>query len=104
MSFTGNEDHSITLADAAEMTARFRDNMPWDDTIAEFFGKSALLAILNQEDCVGIRLYFGFDDQMRPSMVAVGAKANQDDLVNGYLAERALKCPIYCSSANDLNS
>lgn len=104
MSFTGNEDHSITLTEASELTARFRDNMPWDDTIAEFFGKAALLAILEQEDCVGIRLYYGFDDQMRPSVVAVGAKANQDDLVNGELAQHAKRCPIYCSTANDLNS
>ncbi len=104
MSFTGNEDHSITLADAAELTARFRDNMPWDDTIAEFFGKSALLDILNQEDCVGIRLYYGFDSNMRPSLVAVGAKPNEDDLVNGYLAQHARKCPVFCSSPNDLNS
>jgi hypothetical protein len=104
MSFTGNEDHSITLADAAEMTARFRDNMPWDDTIAEFFGKSTLLDILNQEDCVGIRFYYGFDDQMRPSLIAVGAKANQDDMVNGVLAQHTKKCPVYCSTANDLNS
>ncbi len=104
MSFTGNEEHSITLADASVLTERFRDNMPWDDTIAEFFGKAALLEILEQEDCVGIRFYYGFDDQMRPSLVAVGAKPNQDDLVNGFIAETGRRCPVYCSTPNDLNS
>jgi len=104
MSFTGNEDHSITLADAAVLTKKYRDSVAAGTRIAGFFGRAAIEAILAQADSVGIRYYHGINDRSEPVLVLVGADADENDLYQGVLAEAAMPCPTRCSSANALNS
>ena len=102
MSFTGNEDHSITLATAAEWTANYREaHKTW--LKGHFFGKKAINDILVQANCVGIRIYYALDPDGVQRLVIVGVKANEDDLVNGSLAERGIPCPPFCGSGNVLN-
>lgn len=105
MSFTGNEDHTISLVDAGAMTQAYRDST--GDPEARkgvYFGKDAIEAILSQTGCVGIRFYFAHDDEGKLSLVLVGADANENDLHTGTLAEFGLPCPKRCASANPLNS
>jgi hypothetical protein len=103
MSFTGNENHSISLQDASDLTANFRTNHP--GAIKGFyFSKSAIETILNQTDCVGIRIYYGETIANVPCLVISGVKANMDDLYNGSLAEFGTPCPAFCGTANPLNS
>ncbi len=105
MAFTGNENHDITLEEASALTEAYRDSQTTSDYIkAEFFGKTALLEILNQENCVGIRIYYGIDSNGIPRQILVGAAANEDDLVSGKIAEKGILCPAQCSSSNSLNS
>ncbi len=103
MSFTGNENHSISLLDAADLTANFRSN---HSTAVKgfYYGKTAISAILNQVDCVGIRIYFGEDEGANPQLVICGVDANEDDLDQGLLAEFGISCPPNCGTANALNS
>lgn len=103
MSFTGNEDHTISLQDASAWTAAYRAANP-QATKGHFFGKAAIEAILNQTGCVGIRLYYAIDTKGQKQIIVVGANANEDDLVNGLLAERSKPCPPYCGTNNALNS
>ena len=103
MSFNPNQDHSISLAAAAAMTKDYRDNNP-GALVGGFFGKDALQAILDQPECVGIRYYYALDSNDDPTLVLVGAKANEDDIVNGELADAALPDPPNSSSPNALNS
>lgn len=104
MAFTGQENHDITLDDAAGMTKRYRD-AGINRIKGGFFGRDALEAILAQSDCVGIRFYFALDAATVPDMTVVllGAKANEDDIANGRLAEFALPCPNQCGTTNKLN-
>jgi len=102
MSFNPNQDHSISLAAAAAMTKEYRDANP-GALLGGFFGKDAIQAILDQPDCVGIRYYYALDSGA-PTLVLVGAKANQDDMVNGELADSALPDPPNSSTPNALNS
>lgn len=110
MSFTGNEDHSFPLDTAAEWTKNYRDaNAASSATttnpkIAHFFGKAAIQAILEQETCVGIRIYYALDAAGEQQLIVVGADANENDLYQGLLAERSNPCPSSCSAANPLNS
>ncbi len=102
--FTGKENHFISIELAAVLTRTYRETHP-NETIAEFFGKEAILAILNQPECVGIRIYYGQEpENNKKHLVVVGAKANKDDIFNGLIAERALTCPSFCPNRNDLNS
>jgi hypothetical protein len=104
MSFTGNEDHSISLEAAATLTASYRTLAGSLAIKAEYFSKSSLLSVLNQNDCVGIRVYYGIAALVSPRLIIVGVKANEDDIVEGEILEMGLQCPPNCGSLNDLNS
>lgn len=104
MAFTGHEVHDISLQEASEWTANFRATISTGQTIAHFFGKDAIQNILNQSGCVGIRLYYALDTLGAQQIICVGVDSNQNDLYEGLLAERSVKCPQDCSTANPLNS
>ena len=104
MTLTGHENHSISLADAAAMTKTYRNSIVSGDTISHYFGKDAILAILNQTNCVGVRIYYGLDSAGAKQIIAVGAVSDGDDLYQGLLAERTVKCPYECPGANPLNT
>jgi len=104
MTFTGNENHDISLTQAAEWTENFRNTITSGQTIAHYFGKAAIMAILNQSGCVGIREYYALDDTGKKQIIVVGVDANGNDLYQGLLAERSITCPLDCSAANPLNT
>lgn len=103
MSFTGNENHSITLDEASAWTKTYRVANP-QALKGHFYGKTALQNILNQTGCVGIRAYYAIDNNGQKQLILVGVDANENDLYNGLLAERSRPCPPYCGSNNVLNS
>lgn len=103
MAFTGNEDHDITLSEAADMTANYRNDHP-GETIAHYFGKTAITDIFDQNDCVGMRVYYGLDDTGKKQLIVVGVDASGNDLYTGKLAERSFLCPPDCSAVNPLNT
>lgn len=105
MPFTGNEDHSISIEGAADLTRNYRNTSESGAIIAEFFGKDALERILAQEGCVGIRCYYGKKENGTPALILVGTDANEDDLIDGdEIAQAGNPCPPYCASANALNN
>lgn len=104
MAFNGREGSVVTLKDASGWTKNYRDTLPSDEIIAQFFGREKLLEILDQEDCMGIRFYYGIADDGKKNIIAVGATSDQNDMIDGIILEYALKCKPYCSVSNSLNS
>jgi hypothetical protein len=104
MNYTGNEDHSISLAEASELTSNYRNAQTDDYIKAEYFGKNAVLDLLSQDACVGMRIYYGQDTAGVKKLVLVGVDGNGNDLVNGVILDKGFPCPMYCSSSNSLNS
>ena len=104
MSFNGNEGDFITLREGSEMTKRYRDTIQPGEVIGVFMGKEKIKAILDQSECKGIRFYFAVNDKGENTLVLVGADSNQNDMVDGLIADRLIECPIFCSSSNSLNS
>lgn len=102
MAFNGREGGQITLSEGADMTAKYRDNNP-NELKGHFFGKDILKQILNQEGCMGIRMYYGIDDDEEKALVIVGADANEDDMTD-LVADISMPCPNRCGSSNSLNS
>ncbi|MDO9184628.1 MAG: hypothetical protein Q7W13_01355 [Bacteroidia bacterium] len=103
MSFTGKENHAITLTEAAEWTRTYRDANP-GATKGHFYGKDAIQAIINQTGCVGIRIYYAIDNNGAKQLIIVGANTSENDLYTGILAERGIACPPRCGANNPLNS
>jgi hypothetical protein len=99
-----DQDHRITLAEAIEMTAKYREGDSFTGDFGGFFSRSALLAILEQSDCAGIRYYYGLNSDGKPVLVLVGATAENVDLYNGELCEMATPCPSFCDLDSPLRN
>lgn len=99
MSFTGREDHRVTLAEATAWTANYRNNNP-GAVKSHFYGKDAINAILAQTNCVGIRIYHAINDRDEKVLVLVGVKADENDMYDGVMAERGICCPPVCPPSN----
>jgi hypothetical protein len=69
-----------------------------------FFGKEAILAILAQEGAVGLRYYYGMDENGKPHVILIGVDKEGDDMTEGLLAQRSVVCPPICAKENVLNS
>jgi len=104
MSFNGNEGEMIDLNTGAQWTANYRDSQFNDGVNSIFYGKNNLLKILNQANCVGIRIYKAIDQRGAPVMVLVGADANENDQTSGYILERGSPCPPNCGGGGGASS
>lgn len=102
MAFNGSEGGEITLQDGAAMTKEYRRQNP-GEIKGHFFGKDILKDILEQEGCMGIRMYYGIGESGQKELVLVGADASEDDMTE-LVADLSLPCPGVCGSANALNS
>lgn len=100
----GHENHYISLDDAAAMTERYRDQMSNTQIKGGFFGRDAISAILEQHECIGIRYYYGLDNDNKQVLILVGVNIEGNDITSGELAEVSLPCPPYCGDNNVLNS
>lgn len=103
MSFTGDEDHTITLDQAAAWTKNYRGKSP-NEVQGHFFGRTAIKNILAQANCVGIRIYYALDEKGQKQLIVVGVTSEENDLYTGLLAERSNPCPPICGVKNPLNS
>jgi hypothetical protein len=98
MAFTGGEDHEITLSEAEGLIKNFQDNAPENSVKGHFFGKDFLRQVLDQEGCVGIRVYYAETDAGASTVVIVGADANENDMTGGYLGNKSKPCPPNCGT------
>lgn len=103
MPFTGNEDHGMSLEDAAKLTKNYRDSGSVGTMLGGFFGKTALLAILNQTGCVGMRIYNAKFEDGTATYVLVGVDSAGEDKEDGVIAEIAFPCPPNCPKESVLN-
>lgn len=104
MNFDGNEDHHISLQEAAMLTMKYRESANDEEAkfLGGYFGKQTISRILNQDDCVGIRIYNAKSENGQRNFVLVGVDAEGEDLAGGELAEFVLGCPPFCPNASEL--
>jgi hypothetical protein len=102
MTFDGTEGEFYTPREAGEFTRRYRlANI--NPIHGGFIGREKIEKILENDDCMGIRVYLGLDEDNTMNFVFVGTDAEQNDIMN-VIVERIPKCPPNCSSLNELNS
>ncbi len=99
-----NQDHKITLEEGIEMTSNYRNSESFNGKYGGFFGRETLLTILNQDNCAGIRYYYGINDENEPVIVLVGATEDNRDQVDGDLAEMSTPCPAFCDEDSPLRN
>jgi hypothetical protein len=107
MAFNGTEGGIITLADGSAMTAAYRKQKKRTDKNGHFFGRDILQNILDQEGCVGIRMYYGLredkKDDMTQELIIVGTDRDENDILD-IIGDISVPCPNMCGKANPLNS
>ncbi|GAB5418447.1 MAG: hypothetical protein Crog4KO_33390 [Crocinitomicaceae bacterium] len=102
MAFNGNEGSFIPLQDGAAMTGKYRDQNP-NQIIGHFFGSNKLKQLMLQEGAVGLRMYYGLDEDNNKQLVLVAVDADQNDILDLVL-DVSSPCPNWCSAPNPLNS
>ena len=100
-------NHFISVETAREYTARYRehkDNITteaYKDALpnSESFDKATIQQILDQKDCVGMRIYYGLNERNEVCQILVGIdQHNEDILVNDLIAEEGIRCPPDCNA------
>lgn len=109
-------NHEISLAQAIEMTARYRANRPENFPISETFAIEAITKLMSAEGCQGIRIYYGMKENLEAHAILVAVNAEGEDILplvgdesvldgsNPVILEDAIRCPPVCPKASVLNS
>lgn len=98
MAFTGNEEHVVTFQEAKALKDNYQESAGVEDILAFYYGKTFLLSVLNQQGCVGIRVYNGRKEDGKLELVIVGVNADGDDITDGIMGNRSVPCPPHCGS------
>lgn len=98
MAFTIDDGEFISLQDARNWTANYRDNSGDGAIKAQFYGKAKVAQILEQQGCVGLRVYYAIDDHGARVLVLIGTDAEGNDIESELILERGVLCPPNCGS------
>lgn len=102
MAINPNSGSEISLTEAKALVNAFRTKFP-QEIKASFVGVTNLNLILQQVDCIGIRVYYGYNETLRKqSPVLVGVDATGKDMTNGIIIDRLKPCPDDCDITSPL--
>ncbi len=101
--FTGMEDHSFTLAQAADLTSRFQAARN-GRMAGGVLNKDEIERTLAQKNAVGIRFYNTLDDNGNQGMLIVAATADMNDVLTAELCHTFSVPAGECGEGNVLNS
>ena len=93
----------IDLTEAKEMTNSYQAAFP-NEPKCFFVGSDKLQSVIDQDGCVGVRMYRAFDVvRNEQNVVMVGVDANGNDMTDGLLLDRLKPCPQDCDSNSPLS-
>lgn len=102
MKLDENTGGSISLEEAKEFVTAFRTLYP-EEVKAFYVGSNQVKKVLEQENCMGLRMYNGYDEkEKRLNIVIVGVDVNEKDMTDGVILDKSLPCPSYCDISSAL--
>jgi len=102
MSLSPTSGGTITVTLAQQLTRKFRSKFP-NEINASFIGTDNINLILGQKDCIGIRVYHGYDEEAgQLKLVMVGVDNEEKDITDGYIMDRMVICPNDCDFTSAL--
>lgn len=93
----------ITLQEGSTMTASFREKFP-NETKAVYYSSNVYNDLMDQEGCVGIRIYNALDANGNMTNVLVGVDEHGNDLFKGRVYDSGDRTPPAPIPPNPLNS
>ncbi len=94
--YTGHENHAITAEYAQKLISNFRSGVTAGTILGEYFGRDAIMAMLSQPECVGMRIYYAKNESGKPVLVLVGVDPKGKDITKGIVNEIGSPCPPLC--------
>ena len=93
-----NTGSIITQEEAKALITAFKTKFPGEVT-SSFIGANNVKNILDQENCIGVRIYNGYDNvNEKISLVLVGVdEVEKEILENGIIYDKLGACPPLCS-------
>ncbi|MDR2223124.1 MAG: hypothetical protein LBE34_10350 [Flavobacteriaceae bacterium] len=102
MEINQNSATVISLEKAIELTHSYQEQNP-EKPNSYFVGLDKINELLQQNGCIGVRIYPGVDPVGNTSnMVLVGVDVNAEDLTSGIMLDELVTCPPYCGKKSQL--
>ena len=102
MSINIDNGKIITKPDAENYTHAFQAKNP-KATKAYFIGLDKINLILKQDNCIGVRIYDGYNAKTsKENRVIVGVDKTGEDMVEGIIIEELIPCPPHCPKESSL--
>jgi len=102
MKLHNNSGKVISKSEAEKFTHTFQSKNPNSNT-SYFVGSDKVNKILEQDDCIGIRIYNGLKANTEyHNRVLVGVNSKGEDMVDGVILEELAVCPPFCHKNSSL--
>lgn len=97
MKLDPNTGGIITKEEAKTLIAAFAKKFP-GQIVSSFIGGDNVKKILEQNNCIGLRIYNGYDDvEQKISLVVVGVDTQEQDMLDGdIIFDKMVTCPPFC--------
>jgi len=103
MNLDKNSGGEITLKEAQDLIEAFQTKFP-DEKKAFYVGSNHLQAIIDQENCIGVRIYNAYDEvKETKTVVLVGVDRLENDMKDGIIVDRTVICPPHCPTISILD-
>lgn len=102
MEINRNSGEVISEEQAVSYTHSFQNENP--NAIKSYFvGTDKLNRILEQEGCIGVRIYDGYNaETSKENRVLVGVDLEGEDISTGVIVEELSPCPTQCPKSSPL--
>lgn len=99
MALDQNTGSIISQTTAKKLIKAFEARFP-NEILGSFIGSNHVNAVLAQENCIGIRIYNGYDvDNKKISLIIVGVDKDEEEILDaGIIYDEMATCPPDCSS------
>ena len=105
--FTGQEGGPISLETMKKWMGNHHDqqttSFPGKTVITgHFFGSEKIKQLLDEKDAVGIRIYYGINDEGTDTLMLVASRADLSDILpeegggGPIILDDSVVCPPYC--------
>lgn len=100
--YSGTENHNITLEQAKQLTQAYQSTRANGEVVAAYFGRNIFEQLLEQKNCVGIRIYSAKRTSGEPALVLVGVSGSGEDITEGPIGDLGSPCPPFCGVSRPL--
>ena len=94
----------ISKENAKQLIDRYKGTYGESIKRAFLYDNDLVEGVLNGDNCEGLRIYMGLNEDEEQCVVLVGTDSEGDDLTNNLILEIGKPCPPFCSASGYFNT